>query len=486
VEFVAKDDHNDAYFDEDLPDWMHTYPFLLPNIVAAILCSLSMIGIALLVKEEGETATAKTTAPKSTTPTYGNNMNDDTDGFKPVVKTHSNFLGGENHPLLQSDRDNQQPLDEDSKKEVSISTATTIGRSRIKALKYVWKRKNTRYHLMAYWAFSFVVVCIDEALPLFLIARWYGPGLSTAKIGLILSASGLIVALSQSKSLTLVGGRIFSQDGLGFYSSLKLAAIMGSLPSLLIPLVLILNGGTYYTTTMTTTITGSEQGDMNHERLLSNIDADDETQIGSFLPMGPPGDFTLGSFFFVVLVTSCLRGFHALYFALIGVATSRTVPPSHREDVGRIMTLGALCFRAMAPTVAGGLATVFLSSSSPWTSTTARSSELPFSGAPSAMVMWCIIGVLFCVMAAAWTFRLKEAADVDGHASERSQRHSLYLDIRQRSQVFTKLWEEYDHGGAKKVGDKWRGLVRIMGAPPIPPRHSFGTFLYTVVSPFTK
>jgi hypothetical protein len=142
-----------------------SFPFLLPNIVAAILCILAFVGVAMFVTEE--------------------------EAAVPIIKTRTvnttTMTPGEIRPLLPSKNGNN--TGNRSKKEVIAS---------VDAFYDIWKNKSTRLHMMAYWAFSFVVVCIDEALPLFLIARFSGPGLSPNQIGWILTTAGFMVVLSQN------------------------------------------------------------------------------------------------------------------------------------------------------------------------------------------------------------------------------------------------------------------------------------------------
>ena len=57
----------------------------------------------------------------------------------------------------------------------------------------LWKRKRMRSHLIAYWLYSFVIICIDEAFPLFCMSKSGGLGISEAVIGKVLSASGLVL-----------------------------------------------------------------------------------------------------------------------------------------------------------------------------------------------------------------------------------------------------------------------------------------------------
>ncbi|CAB9515556.1 Oxidation resistance protein 1 [Seminavis robusta] len=408
---------------EDLPQWIELYPFLLPNLVAAALCLISMAGVYHYIEVEIEQQ--EPTNPPNPPP---GNPKTDEEGVEQA----------ESSPLLNK----KKPATE---RTTATGTAATIDTTQqketIHALRNIWKSRNARFHLIAYWAFSFVVVAIDEALPLYLIARLSGPGLSPNQIGWILSAAGMMVVLSQN----LTAKHIFSEaGGLSFYRNIRFSALLGSVPSVLVPLVLILNGGTYY------------------DLLLLVGSSSTEEQSGELLPgaaggeaLGPPGSLKWTSFLFLFLLAGSLKVFDSIYFALIGVATGRTVPPCHRDEVARIMTLGALIARAIAPVVAGALVSIFMSDS-----------IVSWSHHGDSVVLWTVIGLVFGAGAAIFSFQLYEQADRntdndnDERQSQRSQRQSLYLDNRQRAQVYVKLWEIHYDQGSSTVGAKWRRLAR--------------------------
>lgn len=384
-----------------LPDIVEQrYPFLLPNIVAAILCVISMLAILVFVAND--------------------NNNDDTDLV--VHTTTSNAANtnpadaepcGENRPLLL-------------KQSTSHDNNAMLGRGPIETFQLYWRDKNTRFHLIAYWSFSFAVVCFDEALPLYLIARAAGPGLSPRQIGWILCLGGLTVVISQSFGLE----RILSEQdhGIGLYPSLRLASIMANLPSVLVPFMLVLNGGTYYY--MTTT-----NGDEEDSRLLS--EPSEESLLGE------AGHLKWSSFVFIAIISGCGHMFCSMYFSLIGVATGRTVPPSRRDEVARVMTLGALGVRAIAPVFAGALVSVFMSSS--------------FDGA--AVALWSVIGLVVGLGAALFTFQLTGNAEGSSSTTEKSKRQNMYLKNRQGSQLFSKLWGARDNRGSATLGAKWRRFL---------------------------
>ena len=84
--------------------------------------------------------------------------------------------------------------------------------------------------MIAYWIYSFVVISIDEAFPLFCIARNNGLGqLSESDIGAILSIAGFIFAVGQFHTYMRI------VDRYGVYGSLSFGCWAGVLPISLIP-----------------------------------------------------------------------------------------------------------------------------------------------------------------------------------------------------------------------------------------------------------
>lgn len=400
---------NPGAFSQDtvIPDKIEDqYPFLLPNTVAAILCILSLVAVLGFVQDE-ETAAQFSSTSASSPPTNSDAA-----------------PAGENQPLLLSDK---------SKDGNSISGGSDSGfMGAVSALGIIWKRENTKLHLLAYWSFSFVVVCIDEALPLFLIARLSGPGLSPIQIGWILSVAGLMVVISQTMALERI---LSEEEGLGVYPSLRVSSVVGNVPTVLIPVMLVLNGGTY-------------------QSLLSIVAAVEPGEEDDVIPgavigdsLGQPGILRWQSFLFLALLIGFIRMFCAIYFALIGVATGRTVDPIHRDETARIMTFGALCARAIAPAVAGILVSVFMSSS--W----------PYGGAN--ITLWAVVGLLFGLLAASYTFQLNPPEEVSNNTPLKSDRQSKYLHVRRESEdIFKKLWEGHDNEGSTAVSAKLKRLAR--------------------------
>ena len=249
---------------ESLFAWYQAYPYLLSNGFSAILCWISMVCVAMASE--------------------GSSRND-----ADVEKE------GEMRPLLAPPVTRGLP-------------ETTEFRRLLDFFQTLWKtNRDAKYHLIAYWAFSFVTVCIDEALPLFLITSIdsTGLGLSEGRVGLLLSATGFLVALSHHAALDNLFDIENGSKG-GMYRVLSICAFLGNIPVVLVPLALVLN-------------------DTGNKSMVLGL--------------------TPWSFLYLVFLFAFLRGSAAIFFSLIGIKTGRTLKVAHKNEVARIMTMGALLVR---------------------------------------------------------------------------------------------------------------------------------------------
>ena len=373
------------------------YPFLLPNLVGSVLCLVSMVGVALFIP--GEPVEIRST---------------DTLRGLPARTARASV------PATVEERRTLLPPSSPIKKEKD---------NRDEVRKQLFKSALFRMHFLSYMAFSFVVVNIDEALPLFLIARLSGPGFSPLEIGWILSAAGLLTSMSQALSLKKI--LIWNdRDAVsGYYPGLRVASLCANVPSVLIPLVLVINGGTYYQTTVSPNLI---EGD---DDALTT--AEEETY------QALPGVMNVYTFFFLALLMGVIRKFSSTYFSMIGIATSRIVPHSHREEAARVMTQGALLSRSISPVVAGIIVSLFMA---------------PPGSMVDAFQLWAVIGLLFGLGAAAFTFQLDPG--FDSIAKERTERRKRYLNNIQRARMHLRLWEVHYDQGSETVASKWRKLAR--------------------------
>jgi hypothetical protein len=285
-----------------------------------------------------------------------------------------------------------------------------------------WKlwmhNSDARLHLIAYFSFSFVVVCVDEALPLFLITstECTGLGLSEGQVGGLLSASALIVAICHHNALEhLFDVGNGSNDGM--YRTLNASTILGNVPAVLIPLSLLFNNN--YDNS------GSDSSSPKEESLLG---------------------MTPSSFLYLVVLVALLRGSASVYFSIIGVATGKTLRVVHNDEAAHIMTMGTLLIRSLAPVTAGAVLSHFMSSSScsPWW-------------------FWIVIGLFWGSLAAIMTVRLGNRSR-GGIVLSVQQRTYLANRLKRMSSYVT-LWEKYEEKEAKTVGTRMENCMFRSSAP---------------------
>jgi len=342
-----------SYYDGHLK-----YPYLPPNAFGAAMCVTSAALVSwVVVRDDPPTPT-----PNSNGPSGGS--------------------AGERSPLLSRKFFTDRKMDKFSA---------------------VWKAKSTRSHLIAYSAFSFCVTCVDEALPLFLIARLGGLGLPTLQVGIVLATAGVITSLLEHSGAAKVLTERF-----GLYPTLRLSSL-ANVPLALLPLSLLLDDG------------GTSR---------------------SFIGT------TRSSFAFVVILAGVPRALGFLYFSLVGIATGRTVPHCHADDAGHFMTLAALAARAAAPIVAGGMVTL-LSPGHPW----GIWLSFGFVGAAAAAFTF----VLHEAAGAGWRGSGGKRNRWD---SATRRQASEYLSERQRALVYARLWEVHYDQGSGTVAARWRRLAR--------------------------
>lgn len=251
---------------------LYKYPYLLPNLLGAVLCWSAAVAVYFIVPETLERQKQDyTTIPSSVYPngTYGS-LED-----------------------VDLDRNN----DDDTKCCWHISkTSNTTG------ITSIWSRRNTGNHLIAYWLSSFVIISIDEAFPLYCIARNNGVGqLNESDIGTILSISGIIFAVGKFHIYTWI------VDRFGLYASLSFGCWLGIVPISLIPCAYA----------------------MAH---LSSV---------------------LGVTIYLALLIGMTKIFQSAFFSAITVATNRTVRKQMRSSMNGLGGVGAGGAKALGPLVTG-------------------------------------------------------------------------------------------------------------------------------------
>uniref|UniRef100_A0A7S4ATL8 Uncharacterized protein n=1 Tax=Pseudo-nitzschia australis TaxID=44445 RepID=A0A7S4ATL8_9STRA len=364
-------------------DWYDSRPYLLSNVCSAVLCWLSMACTAIFVDNSP--------------------------------------------PNLAAEREEQSPVSASTEEQRPLLTTAGSGSSvnattpnMLTTFLKLWKINSAaRYHLAAYWSLSFVVACCDEALPLFLITskESTGLGLSEGQVGAVLSTAGLIVAIGHHAALErLLDVENGSKNGM--YRILSVSAILGTVPVVLMPLSLWLNG--IYDTS-------NGNGDARTEESLLGL--------------------TTQSFLFLVVLVAFVRGSVSLYLSYIGIVTGQTLRVVQKDEAARIMTIGALLARCLASVVAGAVLSHFMSSVS-YSIHFGGSTTLSFQ--PSWMV-WIVIGLVFGTAAATMTVILVRHSG-DGILS-RKQRQYFMARLKRMGSVRSD-WEAY-HESLKTISFRW-------------------------------
>lgn len=320
------------------PEWALTkrfeqtlteYPFLLPNVVGSALCLLSALSVQLFVEEtlpEDQRRPLKYFAVDVWRWTLVKIHDTCISIFPPKEETSATFIAiDEEMPLVNSENDMTTKLhgtingvdrmtDEDtSKGKTAIFKCQTNAANG--GVNAIWKRGSTRRHLISYWLFSFVVVAVDEAFPLYCISRVGGLSLSEASIGKILSAAGVIFVLGQYITFAAL------VDRLGLQRAQSIGALLGVPTTILIPIANLLN---------------------------SNVSQEE-------------GELRWSSFIFLAIVIGTAKIFTCLYFAAITITTNRTVPASLRATTNGLSTTGGSVAKGLGPIFAGVLVTISFS-----------------------------------------------------------------------------------------------------------------------------
>jgi len=188
------------------------------------------------------------------------------------------------------------------------------------SLRSIWQRTDTRYHLIAYWLYSFIVICIDEAFPLYCISSHNGfvTRMSESDIGIILSLSGILFALVQFRFYKWIVGRF------GIYGSLGMGCWWGVLPTTFIPfasLFLISDASP------TISSNGNDHGVGNSNKRYSMI--------------------------YLSLLMGVTKLYQSAFFSSITIATNRTVSKEVRSSMNGFASVGAGAAKAIGPLMAG-------------------------------------------------------------------------------------------------------------------------------------
>ncbi|KAL7521596.1 hypothetical protein ACHAWX_006275 [Stephanocyclus meneghinianus] len=264
---------------------LQSYPYLLPNLVGALLCWIAAVAVFLVIPETLEECTSIATVGRH----YWDRISCmKRSGFRMRQPTVYSIYG-----TIASDDDNHRCQGKHGCEETTKATA----------ISSIWSRRSTRHHLMAYWLYSFVIMCIDEAFPLYCISKNNGLGqLSESDIGTILSIAGLIFAVGQYHVY------LYIVDRFGVYGSLPFGCWCGVLPITFIPAAALL--------------------DRFNDRYC-------------FKAM------------YIALLVGLTKIFQSAFFSAVTMATNWTVPKEMRSSMNGFGGMGAGGAKALGPLLAG-------------------------------------------------------------------------------------------------------------------------------------
>ena len=297
---------------------LQRHPFLLPNLVSVLLCTIDLVAVWCLVPE---------TLPNPRSSRYL--LSDTVEWFQTIwQRISSSHSTTNNLRTIEDDNDDDEiesllpssDIELSPTRRAHATTATvptTQSQPTPATLSSIWSKPNTRNHLIVFWIFSFVGIAIDEAFPLFCISRKGGLGLDEAKIGTLLSATGVMFAVTQYKAYDWVVGRY------GLHQSILIGASLSAPLAALVPVSLLLN---------------------------HNSDSQQ------------PSSLTWPAFTYLALLLGFIRIFGLVFFASITIATNRTVSAQHRGSMNGLSMLGGSISKGLGPIVAGLLTTRSMSS----------------------------------------------------------------------------------------------------------------------------
>jgi MFS family permease len=197
---------------------LKTYPFLLPNLLGAVLCLMAALLVYIFVAE---------TLPASRLRDPKLLLQDATQVLCQCCKRSTGYQAV---PVLK---------EHDSDVGVFVETSPTkeSESSKPTSMKDLWTRRVTRVSLCIYWVYSFAGLTVDELFPLFCMSQVAGFGLSEKEIGEILALVGLIFISCQYFLYSTI------YDRFGLLGALRMGALASSPALLLLPLAVLMNHG---------------------------------------------------------------------------------------------------------------------------------------------------------------------------------------------------------------------------------------------------
>jgi MFS family permease len=393
---------NLAYLQEGvMHDLLASYPFLLPNLVAALLSCTCIILVDCFVRETlpERKLRAASSIPEdfvsSIRVLYSKALSTiseaetESDETTPIIATKGTADSGDDHDVippevllfLQDDvndaiREAQLFSDEAAsaittpRARLSLVSAASTGQASLAlaqrrlsrmsnasagsippaTMSSLWSQPKIRNHLVVYWLSSFIMVVVDETFPLFSMSVNAGLSLTEKSIGKILS--GFLFLVVQLLAYAPLVART------GLYGSLRLSSVLAPLFTALMPASVWLNRGA------------------GHDHLRWS------------------------TMLFLTVVMGSSRFLSLTFFSGLSVAINRLVPPSHRATVNGLSTMGGSASKSIGPAFAGFLVAFFFSSGF-------------FSPSISASALFLVVAGMSAMVATVVILLIRESDDAD-------------------------------------------------------------------------
>lgn len=272
--------------DERIEWILTTYPFLIPNLIAALLALLSMAAVLLCVEEtlpiekrrewtyvpadmiysmkqrwlvKSSTETQPSRRRRSSIQSVGWENDLKILDSKEFVATATLMATRQSRAsfvsaLSRTSTTSQQTTvpDMDMEKQVASEqtplmasrngekkqSATAVEESKLESVSMasLWNKPTVKAYMIANWVNSFSNVCQGEAFPLFAMATVGGLGLEEKLIGTVGTLAGLMYCIGQYLIFTFV------MKTYGLVGALRWGAFWGAVPVIAIPLSLFLSG----------------------------------------------------------------------------------------------------------------------------------------------------------------------------------------------------------------------------------------------------
>ena len=200
---------------------LEKYPFLLPNVLGALLCLLSL---AVVVGWVPETLPFRHQGEKSLFLCF--HRTPSSTSYTPVSTKDESSRA---ESVLQNDGHESDHSEDGASGHVTMAD--------------LWSRRHLRHILLLDWLACFVELLMDEGFPLFCMSPLAGFGMAEKQIGQLLSLCGLVYVVCQLFVYDALYGRV------GLDGSVRWSSALSGPVLLLVPLSLIMNDGTLSWTT---------------------------------------------------------------------------------------------------------------------------------------------------------------------------------------------------------------------------------------------